>query len=181
MNIRLLIGEFLEEKEMQLNTILKDKKLKGNIELKGAFSSSNEEGIVYITITEKALSRECRIEPTTFKTSFLSFELYHESIFQLIDTVIFEEDIQEKIDSLTGEHTTSKFSGLYTLEKVEKEVDAVNTVMTFAEASEIWGLSKSTLNKVVDTGKLQEGKDYRRSKGTWLITRSAMIKLYEKR
>lgn len=51
-------------------------------------------------------------------------------------------------------------------------------VMTFSEASEEWNLSNSTLRMIIRTGKLKEGIDYRKSGGTWLITRIAMMNLY---
>lgn len=52
-------------------------------------------------------------------------------------------------------------------------------VMTFKEASEKWGKkSDSTLRMAVRTDKLKEGIDYRKSGNVWLITKSAMIKIY---
>ena len=50
--------------------------------------------------------------------------------------------------------------------------------MTFAEATERWGLADSTLRKLVTTDKLQEGIDYRKSGKVWLITKKAMKKVY---
>lgn len=56
----------------------------------------------------------------------------------------------------------------------------IENVLTFAEASEQWGLDDSTLRKLVTTDKLQEGIDYRKSGRTWLITKGAMKKIYGK-
>ena len=50
--------------------------------------------------------------------------------------------------------------------------------MTFKEAAEEWKLDTSTLRKMVLTNKLIEDVDYRKSGGTWIITRAAMIKVY---
>jgi len=52
-------------------------------------------------------------------------------------------------------------------------------VLSFKEASEEWGLENSTLRKAIPGNKnLIKGVDYRKSAGTWLIIRSAMIKVY---
>ena len=59
-----------------------------------------------------------------------------------------------------------------------KDINNIKTVLTFAEASHRWGLNDSTLRKLVNTNKLQENIDYRKSGKVWLITKSAMIKLY---
>ena len=59
-------------------------------------------------------------------------------------------------------------------------MNIIRELMTFGEASELWGLSKSgsTLRMLTKTNKLMEGVDYRKSGNTWLITRTAMIKIY---
>ncbi|WP_346905947.1 helix-turn-helix domain-containing protein [Clostridium sp.] len=54
----------------------------------------------------------------------------------------------------------------------------ITRVMTFAEATERWGLADSTLRKLVTTDKLQEGIDYRKSGKVWLITEEAMKRVY---
>lgn len=54
----------------------------------------------------------------------------------------------------------------------------LNDIMTFPEASKIWGLGESTLRSVVKQDRLKEGIDYRKSGSSWLITKAAMIKLY---
>ena len=56
-----------------------------------------------------------------------------------------------------------------------KELDYI---LTFAEASDLWGLDSSTLRKLVTTKKLVDGVDYRKSGKVWLITRSAMERIY---
>lgn len=58
------------------------------------------------------------------------------------------------------------------------DTNLIENVLTFTEASKTWGLSDSTLRKLVLTNKLTNGIDYRKSAGTWLITRDAMKRLY---
>ena len=54
----------------------------------------------------------------------------------------------------------------------------LNEVMTFAEATEKWGLGESTLRSTVNTNKLIEGIDYRKSGKVWLVTYNAMLREY---
>lgn len=62
--------------------------------------------------------------------------------------------------------------------EVDNSREYLNNVMTFSEAAKKWGITDSALRKVVNTNKLQERVDYRKSGNTWIITKSAMIKLY---
>ncbi len=57
----------------------------------------------------------------------------------------------------------------------------INDVLTFTEAAQRWGLDTSTLRKLVHSNRLTNGVDYRKSGGTWLITRAAMEKVYKER
>jgi len=50
-------------------------------------------------------------------------------------------------------------------------------VYTFAEASELWGLSESTLRRAQHSGRFKEGET-KKSGGTWIVTRAAMERLY---
>jgi hypothetical protein len=54
----------------------------------------------------------------------------------------------------------------------------LDLVLTFSEASQIWGLGDSTLRSMIGDGRLKEGLDYRKSGKVWLITDDAMRKLY---
>lgn len=54
----------------------------------------------------------------------------------------------------------------------------IDEIMTFAEATEKWGLADSTLRKLVTTDKLVEGVDYRKSGKVWLITKDAIKRVY---
>ena len=58
------------------------------------------------------------------------------------------------------------------------ETNLLFSVMTFAEATERWGLGESTLRSMVRDSRLERNKDYRKSGKVWLITETAMIKLY---
>jgi len=63
---------------------------------------------------------------------------------------------------------------------MEEKADLMDYMMTFSEAAEKWGLDSSTLRKLIKTNKVKEGKDYKRSGSTWLITREAMERIYGK-
>lgn len=56
--------------------------------------------------------------------------------------------------------------------------NTIDKVLTFSEASKIWGKSDSTFRMLIRTGKLKEGVDYRKSGNVWLVTRKAMIRIY---
>ncbi|MFT8348760.1 helix-turn-helix domain-containing protein [Clostridium saccharoperbutylacetonicum] len=75
---------------------------------------------------------------------------------------------------LTGEGSNPV--QLYCNGKVKTSI--LKEVMTFAEASEIWGLGESTLRSTVRTDKLVEDIDYKKSGKVWLITKDAMIRVY---
>lgn len=51
-------------------------------------------------------------------------------------------------------------------------------IMTFSEAAKRWRIDDSTLRKLVNTDKIREGIDYRKSGKTWLITKEAMKRVY---
>lgn len=51
-------------------------------------------------------------------------------------------------------------------------------LMSFADASELWGLSESTLRKAVSYGKIVPGSDARKYGKQWIVTRSAMEREY---
>jgi hypothetical protein len=54
----------------------------------------------------------------------------------------------------------------------------LDKIMTFAEATEKWGLADSTLRKLATTDKIKEGIDYRKSGKVWIITEDAMQRIY---
>jgi len=57
-------------------------------------------------------------------------------------------------------------------------IEPIQFVMTFAEATDRWQLGVSTLRSMTGDGRLEENKDYRKSGKVWLITYDAMVKLY---
>jgi hypothetical protein len=65
---------------------------------------------------------------------------------------------------------------LYNNPKVKSSV--LKEIMTFAEATEKWGLGESTLRMAVNGKSLVESQDYRKSGKVWIITKDAMIRIY---
>lgn len=53
-----------------------------------------------------------------------------------------------------------------------------NGLMAFSDASELWGLSESTLRKAVAYGKIVPGVDARKYGKQWIVTREAMSREY---
>lgn len=51
-------------------------------------------------------------------------------------------------------------------------------LLSFADATELWGLSESTLRKAVSYRKLIDGIDVRKFGKQWLVTRDAMEREY---
>ena len=51
-------------------------------------------------------------------------------------------------------------------------------LMSFADASELWGLSESTLRKAVSYGKIVSGIDARKYGKQWIVTKGAMQREY---
>lgn len=54
----------------------------------------------------------------------------------------------------------------------------ISEIYTFSEAAEIWGIDPSTLRHRVTSADLISGSDYKKSGKVWLITKSAMERLY---
>jgi len=50
--------------------------------------------------------------------------------------------------------------------------------MSFGDASELWGLSESTLRKAVSYGKLVNGVDVRKFGKQWVVSKAAMKRAY---
>ena len=53
-----------------------------------------------------------------------------------------------------------------------------DNLISFADASELWGLSESTLRKAVSYGKIVPGIDARKYGKQWIVTREAMEREY---
>lgn len=60
-------------------------------------------------------------------------------------------------------------------EAIQTEFDGL---MSFADASELWGLSESTLRKAVSYGKIVAGVDARKFGKQWIVTYGAMVREY---
>lgn len=53
-----------------------------------------------------------------------------------------------------------------------------DNLMSFADASDLWNLSESTLRKAVSYKKLVKGVDAQKYGKQWVVTRSAMVREY---
>ena len=51
-------------------------------------------------------------------------------------------------------------------------------LLSFSDATELWGLSESALRKAVSYGKIVPGVDARKYGKQWIVTREAMIREY---
>ncbi len=102
---------------------------------------------------------------------FAAFEpLRDEALFSAVEVdtggygIIWNDDIDLSCDELwaNGVEVKTPFDGL----------------MSFADASELWGLSESTLRKAISYGKLAAGVDARKYGKQWVVTREAMTREY---
>lgn len=91
-------------------------------------------------------------------------------------TIEFSYDNKIYWIGLTGEGDSYGPVTLYSNRTLKRSI--LVEVMTFAEATEKWGLADSTLRKLVNTDKLKEDIDYRKSGKVWIITEDAMLKIY---
>ena len=71
----------------------------------------------------------------------------------------------------TGKHIIATKGGI----ALENPFDGL---LSFREATDLWGLNESTLRKAVTYGKLQEGIDVKKFGKQWIITRCAMEREY---
>jgi hypothetical protein len=78
--------------------------------------------------------------------------------------IIWNDDIDLSCDELwdNGVEVRTPFDGL----------------MSFSDASELWGLSESTLRKAISYGKIIPGVDARKYGKQWVITRESMEREY---
>ena len=102
---------------------------------------------------------------------FAAFQpLQDENLFSSVEVdvggygIIWNDDIDLSCDELwaNGIETKTPFDGL----------------MSFADASELWNLSESTLRKAVSYGKIVPGVDARKYGKQWIVTREAMEREY---
>lgn len=78
--------------------------------------------------------------------------------------IIWNDDLDLSYDELwkEGAEVATPFDGL----------------MSFSDASELWGLSESTLRKAIAYGKIVPGIDARKFGKQWVVNRSAMSREY---
>lgn len=105
------------------------------------------------------------------KTQFPVFELLEdEKVFGSVAVdqggygIIWSDDLDLSCDELwdKGVEVKTPFDGL----------------MSFSDASELWGLSESTLRKAISYGKIVAGVDARKYGKQWIVTREAMDREY---
>ncbi|MCD8194911.1 MAG: DUF2442 domain-containing protein [Coprobacillus sp.] len=78
--------------------------------------------------------------------------------------LIWNDEIDLSCDSIyeNGEEVPCPFKG----------------IMSFRDATDLWGLNESTLRKAVSYGKLKYGQDVFKYGKQWVITEKAMIREY---
>lgn len=99
-------------------------------------------------------------------------DLEDEGLFSSVEVdqggygIVWNDDIDLSCDELWehGAKVATPFDGL----------------MSFADASELWGLSESTLRKAVAYGKIVPGVDARKYGKQWVVSRNAMDREYGK-
>lgn len=97
-------------------------------------------------------------------------QLADELLFESVEVdqggygIIWNDDLDLSCDELweNGVEVQTPFDGL----------------MAFSDASELWGLSESTLRKAVSYGKIVPGVDARKYGKQWVVTREAMSREY---
>ena len=96
--------------------------------------------------------------------------LKDESLFKEVEVdqggygIIWNDDLDLSCDELweNGTEVATPFDGL----------------ISFSDASELWGLSGSTLRKAVAYGKIVPGVDARKYGKQWIVDREAMMREY---
>lgn len=63
-------------------------------------------------------------------------------------------------------------------ENGKTQVTPFDGLMSFSDASELWGLSESTLRKAISYGKIISGVDARKYGKQWVVTKQAMEREY---
>lgn len=97
-------------------------------------------------------------------------ELHDESLFNSVEVdlggygIIWNDELDLSCDELwdNGVEVKTPFDDL----------------MSFADATELWGLSESTLRKAISYGKIVAGVDARKYGKQWIVTRDAMEREY---
>ena len=96
--------------------------------------------------------------------------LEDETLFDCVEVdqggygIIWNDELDLSCDELwdNGVEVATPFDGL----------------MSFSDASELWGLSESTLRKAIAYGKIVPGVDARKYGKQWVVNRDAMVREY---
>lgn len=108
---------------------------------------------------------------TPLERRFPAFKaLEDETLFDCVEVdqggygIIWNDELDLSCDELwdNGVEVATPFDGL----------------MSFSDASELWGLSESTLRKAIAYGKIVPGVDARKYGKQWVVNRDAMVREY---
>lgn len=133
----------------------------------------------------KGRDREVTIHPTVIieEGGFPSWggSNAHPRLNPYDKTIFYIKDVPEEM-ALKYE---KKYPKVFEVIKKDTSTKTINTpstdtifdILTFKEASELWGIATSTLRNCVLREKFLEG-EYRKSGSTWLITRKEMERVY---
>lgn len=134
-------------------------KARTNEELKSILNKYN------VTLDAEWLYKKCVDfrESCIYKTYYIELAMDNKNIYWI--------GLDEEGDSF-GSVT------LYKNEELRRSI--LHDVMTFAEASEKWGLGESTLRSAIHSERFTEGIDYKKSGKVWLVTKEAMERVYGK-
>lgn len=110
------------------------------------------------------------ITPLFEKLPVFKYFLTHEKDFYYVNVdaggygVIWNDDLDLSCDELweNGEEVSTPFDGL----------------MSFADATQLWGLNESTLRKAITYGKLVNGVDVCKYGKQWVVSTLAMKREY---
>ena len=61
---------------------------------------------------------------------------------------------------------------------MENNQNPFNGLLSFREATDLWGLNESTLRKAIVYGKLKPDIDCKKFGKQWVVTKSAMLREY---
>ncbi len=104
--------------------------------------------------------------------------MFYKFTFDTVDVEIMHEALKLYFKTLNDNDNPIERNRIRGLCQIISKIEPTEYLdMTFAEASKLWGLSDSTLRKAKHDGRFEDG-EIRQSGGVWLVTRSAMERLY---
>lgn len=118
----------------------------------------------------QGVTKEYDVTPLFKKWPAFQALQYTKGLFQLVQVdaggygISWNDDIDLSCDELwaNGKSIQTPFDGL----------------LSFGDATSLWGLNESTLRKAISYGKLKEGIDAQKFGKQWLITENAMLREY---